>query len=231
MMMKRLTFICLLSAVLLTASCSFSTPSVALAKRQRIYSYNQYGGLTERLAAFILLQDSDGRNDYKELTLREDATGLEWSLHRENTVFLQEPGRTKNMQWVGSNKFKYPRRFFPAGHYTLTVSDLGGNKTETTFSLQAPQIITALPFEVTIENEQWTLHITDSGACSYFSLIMLSADLQPLTVHQLQTDGTDWQTGSLETLKNRPRDARYIQCFGENTDQSIGFLSAPLPLP
>ena len=229
--MKRLTFICLLSAVLLTASCSFSTPSVALAKRQRIYSYNQYGGLTERLAAFILLQDSDGRNDYKELTLREDATGLEWSLHRENTVFLQEQGRTKNMQWVGSNKFKYPRRFFPAGQHTLTVSDLGGNKTETTFSLQAPQIITALPFEFTIENAQWTLHITDSGACSYFSLIMLSADLQPLTVHQLQTDGTDWQTGSLETLKNRPRDARYIQCFGENTDQSIGFLSAPLPLP
>ncbi len=230
-MIKRLPFICLLSAVLWVASCSFSAPSVALAKRQRIYSYNQYGGLTERLAAFMLIQDSDGRNDYKELTLREDATGLEWSLHREDTVFLQEAGRAKDTQWVGSNKFKYPRRFFPAGYYTLTASDLGGNKTETTFSLQAPQIITALPFDFTIENEQWTLHITDSGACSYFSLIMLSADLQPLTVHQLQTDDTDQQTASLETLKNRPRDARYIQCFGENTDRSIGFLSAPLPLP
>lgn len=229
--MKHLSFICLLSAVLLYASCSFNTPTVVLVKKQRIYSYNQQGALTERLAVFMLLEDGDGRNDYKDLTLREDTTGLEWALHRENTVFLQETGYSKNAQWVGSNKFKYPRRFFPAGQYTLSASDLGGNKTETTFSLQAPQIITFLPFEFTLENEQWTLNITDSSACSYFSLIMLSADLQPLTVYQLQTNGTDRQNGALTTFENRPTDARYIQCFGENTDQSIGFLSTPLPLP
>ena len=229
--MKHLSFACLLSAVLVYTSCSFNTPSVVLTKKQRIYSYTQQGALTERLAVFMLLEDGDGRNDYKNLTLREDATGLEWSLHRENTVFLQEAGYSKNAQWVGSNKFKYPRRFFPAGQYTLSASDLGGNKTETTFSLQAPQIITFLPFEFALENEQWTLHITDSGMCSYFSLIMLSADLQPLTVYQLQTNGTDRQNGSLETLENSPTDARYIQCFGETADQSIGFLSAPLPLP
>lgn len=229
--MKHLSFICLLSAVLLYASCSFNTPTVVLVKKQRIYSYNQQGALTERLAVFMLLEDGDGRNDYKDLTLREDTTGLEWALHRENTVFLQETGYSKNAQWVGSNKFKYPRRFFPAGQYTLSASDLGGNKTETTFSLQAPQIISFLPFEFTLENEQWTLNITDSSACSYFSLIMLSADLQPLTVYPLQTNGTDRQNGALTMFENRPTDARYIQCFGENTDQSIGFLSAPLSLP
>ena len=229
--MKHLSFICLLSAVLLYASCSFNTPTVVLVKKQRIYSYNQQGALTERLAVFMLLEDGDGRNDYKDLTLREDTTGLEWALHRENTVFLQETGYSKNAQWVGSNKFKYPRCFFPAGQYTLSASDLGGNKTETTFSLQAPQIITFLPFEFTLENEQWTLNITDSSACSYFSLIMLSADLQPLTVYPLQTNGTDRQNGALTMFENRPTDARYIQCFGENTDQSIGFLSTPLPLP
>jgi len=229
--MKHLSFICLLSAVLLYASCSFNTPTVVLVKKQRIYSYNLQGSLTERLAVFMLLEDGDGRNDYKDLTLREDTTGLEWALHRENTVFLQETGYSKNAQWVGSNKFKYPRRFFPAGQYTLSASDLGGNKTETTFSLQAPQIITFLPFGFTLENKQWTLNITDSNACSSFSLIMLSADLQPLTVYPLQTNGTDRQNGALTMFENRPTDARYIQCFGENTDQSIGFLSAPLPLP
>lgn len=229
--MKKLSFTCLLSAVLLSAACSFNTPSAVLVKRQRIYGYNQQGTVTERLAAFILVEDDDGRNDYKGLTLREDATGLEWSLHRENTVFLQEAGYSKNAQWVGSNKFKYPRRVFPEGQYTLTAFDLGGNKTETTFSLQAPQTVASLPFEFTFENEQWDLLITDRATCSSFSLIMLSADLQPLTVYQLQTDGTDRQTGNLETLQNRPADARYIQCFGENTDQSIGFLSTPFPLP
>ena len=212
-------------------SCSFNTPSVVLAKKQRIYSYNQRGVLTERLAAFILLEDDDGRNDYRELILREDATGLEWSIHRENTVFLQESDYSKNTQWVGSNKFKYPRRFFPAGQYTLTASELGGNNTEATFSLQESQTVTALPFDFTVENDQWTLQITDRAACSTFSLIMLSADLQPLTVYELQTDGADRQSGQLETLENRPSDARYIQCFGENADRSIGFLSTPLPLP
>ena len=212
-------------------ACSFNAPSVVLVKRQRIYSYTQQGTVTERLAAFMLVEDGDGRNDYKALTLREEATGLEWSLHRENTVFLQEAGYSKNVQWAGSNKFKYPRRFFPAGQYTLTASDLGGNKTETTFSLQAPQTVTSLPFEFTLENTQWTLHITDRVLCSSFSLIMLSADLQPLTVYQLQLSDTDRQTGMLETLENRQSDARYIQCFGENADQSMGFITPPLLLP
>ena len=229
--MQRIFFTCLILAALLSAACSFNTPSAVLAKKQRLYSYNQQGVLTERLAAFMLLEDDDGRNDYKGLTLREDASGLEWSIHRENSVFLQEAGYSKNAQWIGSNKFKYPRRFFPAGQYTLIASDLGGNKTETTFSLQEPQPVTALPFNFTLENEQWTLHITDRTACSSFSLIMLSADLQPLTVYQLQLDDTDRKDGSLETLENKPLDARYIQCFGENSDQSIGFLSTPIPLP
>ena len=229
--MKHISFVCPVLAGLLSLACSFNTPSVALVKTQRIYSYNKQGALTERLAAFMLIEDGDGRDDYKELTLRENTTGLEWSLHRENTVFLQETNYSKNTQWVGSNKFKYPRRFFPAGQYTLTVSDLGGNKTEITFSLQEPQAVTALPFDFTLENEQWELHITDSSACSYFSLIMLSADLQPLTAYQLQANDIERQSRSLQTLQNRPSDTRYIQCFGENADQSIGFLSAPLPLP
>ena len=124
--MKHLSFICLLSAVLLYASCSFNTPTVVLVKKQRIYSYNQQGALTERLAVFMLLEDGDGRNDYKDLTLREDTTGLEWALHRENTVFLQEAGYSKNAQWVGSNKFKYPRRFFTAGKKNQTADEFGG---------------------------------------------------------------------------------------------------------
>ena len=190
--MKHLSFIYLLSFILIYTSCSFNTPSAVLAKEQRIYSYNQQGALTEWLAVFMLIEDNDGRNDYKGLILRENATGLEWALHRENTVFLQEAGYSKNTQWVGSNKFKYPRRFFPAGQYTLTASDLGGNKTELSFSLQEPQ---------------------------------------PLTVYQLQINDAERQNGSFEMLENRPTDARYIQCFGENSDQSIGFLSTPLPLP
>jgi len=229
--MRRTLSVYLFASVLLFGSCSFNTPTAVLVKKERLYSYNRQGVLTERLAVFMLLEDGDGRNDYKELTLREDATGLEWSINRDNTVFLQEAGYAQNVQWAGSNKFKYPRRFFPAGQYTVTASDLGGNKTETTFSLPDPQPLTSLPFAFTLENKQWSLQITDNAVCASFSLIMLSADMQPLTVYQLTLDDSGRQNGYLQSLQEMPVDTRYIQCFIENSDQSLGFLSNPLPVP
>lgn len=220
----------LLLAVLVHAACSFNTPSVVLAKTERIYSCNRLGIVTERLAAFILLEDKDGRNDYRALTLREVATGLEWTIYRENSVFLQESGIGSNTQWVGSNKFRYPRRYFPAGQYMLTVSDLSGNTHEVSISLQAAQPVSTLPFTFSFEQKSWQLNIRDTTACASFALIMLSADLQPFTVLRLP-DVKDVQSGLLKPLKEQFPDARYIQCFGENADQSMGFLSNPLPLP
>lgn len=220
----------LLLAVLVHAACSFSTPSVVLAKTERIYGCNRQGVVTERLAAFILLEDKDGRNDYKTLTLREEATGLEWTIYRENSVFLQETGIGSNTQWVGSNKFRYPRRYFPAGRYVLIASDLSGNTHEVSVSLQEAQPVLSLPFIFSLEQDRWQLTILDAAACSSFSLIMLSADLQPLTVLRL-SDVKDKQNGLLKPLKEQFPDARYIQCFGENEDRSIGFLSSPIPLP
>ena len=215
--------------LLMVGACSFNTPSVTRVRKERIYSETQQGSLSERLAVFILLEDTDGRNDYKELTLREDATGLQWTIYRENTVFLQEAGHSNDVQWVGSNKFKYPRRMFPAGSYTVCAFDLGGNKTEMSFSLQEPQSFSALPFEFTLQDEQWSLRIFDGSACSTVSFIMLTADLQPLTVYRIEVTGTA-QSGTLQSLLDRSADARYIQCFCENTDRSAGFLSASVPL-
>lgn len=215
--------------ILAAAACSFNTPSVTLVKRQRLYTETQQGKLTERLAAFILLEDSDGRNDYKQLTLREEATALEWVIHRENTVFLQEAEYTKNMQWAGSNKFRYPRHFFPAGQYTVTAIDLGGSKTEISFSLLEPPRVSALPFRFTIEGDQWSLQLHDMAACSAVSLIFLSADRQPLTVYPIPIENSGIQNGSL-VMQERPSDARYVQCFAENADQSVGFFSLPQAL-
>ena len=228
-MKRKNTLGLLCSAALMLAACSFNTPSVTLVKKQRLYSETKPGKLTEQLAAFILLEDRDGRNDYKELTLREDATALEWVIHRENTVFLQETGYAKNVQWVGSNKFRYPRHFFPAGQYTVTAIDLGGSKTESSFSLQEPPHVSTLPFTFTVEGDQWSLQILDATACSAVSLVFLSADRQPLTVYPLVVENIGIQSGSL-TLQERPADARAVQCFAENADQSIGFFSLPQAL-
>ncbi len=212
------------------AACSFNTPSVVLPKTQRLYSYNRHGVLVERLAVFVLFEDADGRNDYKELALQEKATGLRWTIQRENTVFLQEARYSQNAQWVGSNKFIYPRRFFPEGGYTLTVFDLAGNKVETDFTLPPAQPITAEPLTCVIENGQWQVQTVNASVCSSLSLILLTADLQPLSVRPLQHADQNLQSGAVDELQQSAPDARYLQCLGENAEQTVGFLTAPVLL-
>lgn len=228
-MIKLPFFICLFLTVLLAVACSFDTPVAVLVKKQRIYAYNMQEKLAERLAVFVLLEDGDGRDDYKELILREDATGLEWTINRENTVFLQEASYSKNVQWIGSNKFAYPRRFFPAGRYTVTACDVGGNETIASFSLQKSPPFTVFPFDFTLAEEQWALHIIDDSACVSFSVIMLGADMQPIAVYKIPPEDVMQRKGALHSLPEHLASTRYIQCFAENADQSIGFLSKPMP--
>ena len=217
--------------IALCASCSFSSPSIALPKVQRLYKHTVEEGFVENLAVFAVFQDADGVNDYKELLLQENATGLEWRLHRGNTIFLQESRLSQHEQWVGSNTFAYPRGTFPAGAYTLTLSDLGGNTSTHVFTLQKPPRVTASPFQFTLNRETWQIHVKNSSFCCYFSLVMLGADLQPLRTYHLGKKETETITGTLQELIDFSPDVCYIQCFSENQDQSIGFFSAPIPVP
>lgn len=198
-------------------------------KKQRIYTTSPQGTVSERLSLFVLLEDTDGRNDYKQLVLREDATGLEWIVQRENSVFLQESGFSQKTQWIGSNKFRYPRRVFPPGSYTVCAEDLSGQKTETVFTLEEPPRITGEPFTFQLDNGQWKITRIDENLFSDFSLIFLSADLQPLTTRQIQKDGSGQYSGS--AYHEGTDDARYIQCCAENTEHTAAFFSPPLPIP
>lgn len=217
--------------IALCTSCSFNSPSITLPKVQRLYKHTVEEGFVENLAVFAVCQDADGANDYKELLLQEDATGLEWRLHRSNTVFLQEAGFSQHEQWVGSNTFAYPRGTFPAGSYTLTLSDLGGNTSTHVFTLQTPPRVTESPFQFTLSAKTWQIQAENSSFCCSFSLVMLDADLQPLRTHHLGKKETETITGSLRELMDIAPDARYIQCFSENQDQSVGFFSTPIPVP
>lgn len=227
--MKLKIFWFLFGIVLLTVSCSFNPPAVMVVKKQRIYTASPQGTLTERLSLFVLLEDTDGRNDYKQLVLREDATGLEWMIQRENSVFLQEAGFAQKTQWIGSNKFRYPRRFFPPGSYTVVAEDLSGQKAETVFTLEDPPPIAGAPFTFQLDKGQWHITRVDETLFSDFSLIFLSADLQPLSTRQIRQDSSGQYSGSV--YEEGTADARYIQCCAENTERTAVFFSSPLLLP
>ncbi len=212
-------------------SCSFNSPTVSIPKIQRIYSKSSEGIFSEYLAVFVIFDDADGRNDYHELRLIENRTGLTWTLHRENTVFLQEVSHAEQQQWIGSRIFAYPRRPFPAGEYTVQVYDLSGNRTEQSFSLEQAAPVTTEPFTFSIDDTKWHVSIHDAAQCSTLSLIALGSDLQPLAIQKLTTAGNSEKTGTLAAIKTLSSDARYVQCLGENSNRTQGFLTQAMKLP
>ncbi|MGP1595076.1 MAG: hypothetical protein ACTTH8_07515 [Treponema sp.] len=212
---------------LLAMSCSFEPPSVQNYKVQRLYFKNQRGIITEQLSVFVIFRDKDGKNDYKSMTLCEDATGLFWVITRDNTVFLQETSHTAQEQWVGSNKFLYPRRPFPQGSYHITVSDLSENGTSITIQLGEPVHFSREPFELVCENGGWLVKVYDTSICSRFRLIVLGADMQPVYTEDISGS----LTGTLSELQEKAESGRYIQCIGENSSGTAGFMSAAVVIP
>ncbi len=212
-------------------ACSFNNPSISLPKIQRIYAKSANGNIVEHLAVFVVFDDADGRNDYNELRLSENKTHLEWVLSREDTVFLQETHHSETQQWIGSRQFSYPRRTFPAGKYTLLVSDLSGNTSEIPFTLAEPHPFTTEPFSFSLTDSEWIITIKQPDRCSTFSLIALGSDLQPLAIQEIPSFTELEKKGTLEIIKELSGNTRYIQCLGETSDGSHSFLSGAFLLP
>ncbi len=231
MKQSRTVFIIFLTVQLFFLSCSFDKPSVSIPKIQRIYSKSSNNTFSERLAVFVVFDDKDGRNDYEQMILRENSTGLEWTLNRNNTVFLQEPLHSETQQWIGSRKFVYPRNTFPEGNYTLAVTDLSGNTTEQSFELTDPIPVTAEPFSFSLTETEWTITIENKSLCSSFYLIALGADLEPLAIEEISVGTDTTKKDSISSLKDLSYDARYIQCLSENSSKTQGFLSDAIKLP
>ncbi|MGP1577719.1 MAG: hypothetical protein ACTTH7_09640 [Treponema sp.] len=211
-------------AVIFAVTCSFEPPSVQEYKIQRLYFRDVRGLMSEQLSVFVVFRDKDGKNDYKSLTLSEDATGLQWTITRDTTVFLQETSRSEKEQWVGSNKFLYPRGPFPKGSYHIMLSDLSGNEATLAVQLGEPINFSSNPFDFQCENGSWLVKVHDTTICSRFQLIVLGADMQPLYTESL----SGIFSGTLSELLEKAEGGRYIQCLGENNSGSAGFISPAL---
>ncbi|MDR0314221.1 MAG: hypothetical protein LBI14_11575 [Treponema sp.] len=132
-MLKKALITCL--ALLLLFSCSRTEPRIPFGFIEMVY----YPGETrpvERFSFFVIAEDDDGMDNLDELRLYHDRDGLEWIINSQDWVHHEEDGR----HWIGSRAIAMTGdRTLPRGQYRAVLFNKGGEKTERSFTFDAPE--------------------------------------------------------------------------------------------
>jgi hypothetical protein len=115
-------------------SCSRTEPKIAFGFLELVY-YQGSAGTEERFTFFVLPEDDEGIENLAELQLRHDREGLRWVLTPEDWISFEEEGRI----WIGSRSIAMiGNEGLPRGLYRAILINKGGEKTERTFTFDAP---------------------------------------------------------------------------------------------
>jgi hypothetical protein len=122
-------------ALLLLFSCSRAEPRIPFGFIELVYYPGEIRPM-ERFSFFVIAEDDDGMDNLEELRLYHDRDGLEWIISSEDWVHLVEDGR----HWIGSRAIAMiGDRTLPRGQYRAVLFNKGGEKTERTFTFDAPE--------------------------------------------------------------------------------------------
>ncbi|MDR3138920.1 MAG: hypothetical protein LBT95_04525 [Treponema sp.] len=89
----------------------------------------------ERFSFFVIPEDDDGINNLEELYLYQDREGLRWLLTSDDWVTFESEGQT----WIGSRGIAMAdNETLPRGQYRAVLVNKGGERTEKTFTFDAP---------------------------------------------------------------------------------------------
>jgi hypothetical protein len=124
----------LLVCLVFLFSCSRTEPKIAFGFLELVY-YPGSSGPEERFSFFVLPEDDEGVENLAELHLRHDREGLRWVLTPEDWISFEEEGRI----WIGSRSIAMVGdERLPRGLYRAILINKGGEKTERTFTFDAP---------------------------------------------------------------------------------------------
>ncbi len=226
---KYILGIFIFSTLAFAFSCSLSKPNVPQLAVKLLEVENDSDILIERLSVFIHFIDENGRDDYNSMSIIHKESGLSWTLNRNNSSFFISEQYTEEENqkrlWIGSNKFAYPLGKIPLGEYSIIIEDLAGNRVIKNFSLKSKADFVDLPFEFTTTSDSWRIKNKADNKFNNYSLILLGADKQPIFVKEIGAINSAEMSDTLADLRKQYSDARYIQCLGENSQKTIGYLS------
>jgi hypothetical protein len=127
-------FLFLVPGIVLFFSCSRAEPRINYGFMELVY----YQGLEkpeERFSFFVLPEDDEGIDNLDELYLYHDREGLRWFLSSGDWVTFAEEDQT----WIGSRGIAMVDDSpLPRGQYRAVLINKGGERTERTFSFDAP---------------------------------------------------------------------------------------------
>jgi hypothetical protein len=132
-------------------SCSRSAPEIPFGFITLNY-YQEKNGPEERFSFFIIAKDEDGINNIAELYLYNDKEQLRWTILPEDWIVYEEDGKT----WIGSRSIAMDKgERLPRGLFRAVLINKGGEKTERTFTFDAPEE-SRFPFpSLTISNNEY----------------------------------------------------------------------------
>ncbi len=216
-----------LSAVFLSA-CTQGKPQILLTDAKILRVQGPAGLFSERLSLFLLEKDADGPGDFGSIALSSDDSGLTWTIG-PNDVMTAVKGQDR---WIGSNVLASSSDApFPAGQYTVTLSDLAGNETYTTITLVRPQFPDTAPVKFSIDGDRWIIERNPSaGDFRHTWFFLLDGQARLLQSWKVPDSSSPSVSGSLESLQMMAMQAVSVQCYTENTSATAGVLLIPVDL-
>jgi hypothetical protein len=98
--------------------------------------YESQDETEERFSFFVIPSDGDGIENLAELYLYHDREGLRWLLSYDDWVSYE----TENQTWIGSRNIAMAGgEVLPRGLYRAALVNKGGERSERTFSFDAPE--------------------------------------------------------------------------------------------
>jgi hypothetical protein len=126
-------FLPLLFAALLF-SCSRSEPKISFGAIRLVWHATE-SGTESRYTFFVLPEDDDGYDDLADLYLYHDREGLYWHFSSQEWEALTYEGKI----WIGSRDIAMNAgENLPRGQFRAVVIDQGGQKSERSFTFDAP---------------------------------------------------------------------------------------------
>ena len=119
----------------LCTSCSRTEPKIPFGFIELVY-YQDRGKPLEQFSFFIIAEDEDGVENLADLYLYHDREQLRWHITSGDWISHYEDGK----MWIGSRSIAIGGdESLPRGQYRAVLVNKGGEKSERTFSFDAPE--------------------------------------------------------------------------------------------
>jgi hypothetical protein len=171
----------------------------------------------ERFSFFVIAEDDDGIENLDELYLYHDQEGLRWLLPSDDWASLEEEGKI----WIGSRAIAMPGgETLPRGQYRAVLVNKGGERTERTFTFDAPESSRYVFPLFSINDDQYTIE------SQYPQHFLICYDE---TGNYLKTIPVDTLQGNLQAL-GLPSNSKAIALWAEDAEYYTSALTDLVPI-